>query len=180
MKRREFITFLGSAAAAWSVAARAQQAGKVWRIGSLSPASSSGLSDNLKAFMQGLNDLGYIDGKNVRFERRSADGNLDRLPALATELVRADVDVILAESSFAVEAARQATRTIPIVMTGVGNPVGSGFVKSIAQPGGNITGLTNVSIEVSSKYLEYLHAAVPDLKRVGVLIDPKHPNHPTV
>jgi putative ABC transport system substrate-binding protein len=83
----------------------------------------------------------------------------------------------LAESSFAVEAARAATRTIPIVMTGVGNPVGSGFVKSISQPGGNITGLTNDSIEVSSKYLEYLRAAVPNLMRVGILIDPKHPNH---
>ena len=78
------------------------------------------------------------------------------------------------------EAARAATKTIPIVMTGVGNPVGSGFVKSISQPGGNITGLTNDSIEVSSKYLEYLHAAIPDLMRVGVLINPRHPNHPTV
>ena len=169
MQRREFITLLGGAAATWSVAARAQQAGKVWLIGSLSPGSSFGQSDNLKAFMQGLNELGYIDGKNMRFERRSADGALDRLPALAAELVRVKVDVILAESSFAVEAARQATNTIPIVMTGVGNPVGSGFVKSISQPGGNITGLTNVSIEVSSKYFEYLHAAVPDLMRVGVL-----------
>jgi putative ABC transport system substrate-binding protein len=180
MQRREFITLLGGAAATWSVAARAQQASKVWRIGFLSPASSSDQSDNLKAFMQGLNDLGYIDGKNMHFERRFADGNLDRLPALAAELARTNVDVILAESSFAVEAAREATKTIPIVMTGVGNPVGSGFVKSISQPGGNITGLTNVSIEVSSKYLEYLHAAVPNLMRVGVLIDPKHPNHPTV
>jgi putative ABC transport system substrate-binding protein len=180
MQRREFITLLGGAAAAWPVAARAQQAGRVWHIGILSPASSSGQSDNLKAFIQGLNELGYVDGKNARFERRSADGNIDRLPAMAAELVRADVDVILAESSFAVEAARQATRTIPIVMTGVGNPVGSGFVKSISQPGGNITGLSNVSVEVSSKYLEYLHAAVPNLSRVGILIDPKHPNHPTV
>jgi putative ABC transport system substrate-binding protein len=83
MQRREFITLLGGAAATWSVAARAQQASKVWRIGFLSPASSSDQSDNLKAFMQGLNDLGYIDGKNMHFERRFADGNLDRLPALA-------------------------------------------------------------------------------------------------
>jgi putative ABC transport system substrate-binding protein len=124
--------------------------------------------------------LGYVDGKNIQVERRVADGNLDRLPALAADLVRANVDVILAESSFAVEAARAATKTIPIVMIGVGNAVGSGFAKSISQPGGNITGLTNDSIEVSSKYLEYLRAAVPDLMRVGVLIDPKHPNHPTV
>ena len=179
LKRREFMAAVGGAAA-WSLAARAQQAGKVWRIGSLSLASPSTQNDNLKAFMQVLNDLGYIDGKNIQFERRVADGNLDRLPALAAELVGINVDLILAESSFAVEAARAATKTIPIVMTGVGNPVGSGFVKSISQPGGNITGLTNDSIEVSSKYLEYLHAAIPDLVRVGVLVDPRHPNHPTV
>ena len=128
--------------------------------------------------MQGLNDLGYVDGKNIQFERRVADGNLDRLPALAAELVRANVDVILAESSFAVEAARAATKTVPIVMIGVGNAVGSGFVKSISQPGGNITGLTNDSIEVSGKYLEYLRAAVPDLVRVGVLMTPNTPTIP--
>ena len=180
MRRRQFITLLSGAAATWSVTARAQQAGKVWRVGYLSPGPSSRQSDNQKAFTQGLNDLGYIDGKNMQFERRSADGTLDRLPALAAELVRTNVDVILAESSFAVEAAREATDTIPIVMTGVGNPVGSGFVKSIARPGGNITGLTNDSIEVSGKYLEYLHIAVPNLTRVGVLIAAKHPNHPTV
>jgi len=179
LKRREFMAVVGGAAA-WSVAARAQQARKVWRIGSLSLASPSTQNDNLKAFMQVLNDLGYIDGRNIQFERRVADGNLDRLPALAAELVGTNVDLILAESSFAVEAARAVTKTIPIVMTGVGNPVGSGFVKSISQPGGNITGLTNDSIEVSSKYLEYLHAAIPDLMRVGVLINPRHPNHPTV
>jgi putative tryptophan/tyrosine transport system substrate-binding protein len=86
MQRRDFITLLGGTAATWSVTGRALQAGKVWRIGSLSPALSSGQNDNLKAFMQALNDLGYIDGKNIHFERRGADGNLDRLPALATEL----------------------------------------------------------------------------------------------
>lgn len=127
MERRDFIALLGGTAAALAVAARARQTGKVkvWRIGSLSPGSS-GQSDNLKTFMQELNDLGYIDGRNIHFERRAADGNLDRLPALAAELVRTNVDLILAESSFAVEAARAATKTIPIVMTGVGNPVGSG------------------------------------------------------
>src|SRR5215472_17201523 len=160
MRRRDFIAIV-SGAATWSVAARAQQAGKIWRIGSLSPASS-GQSDGLKAFMQGLHELGYVDGKNIQFERRVAEGYLDRLPVLAAELVRTNVDVILAESSFAVEAAQAATKTIPIVMTGVGNPVGSGFVKSISRPGGNITGLSNDSIEVSSKYLQYVRAVVPD------------------
>lgn len=180
MRRREFLGVLGGTAAAWPLGARAQQSRRIWRIGSLSAGSSSSQSEPLKAFTKELNDLGYIDGKNTHFERRAADGALDRLPALAAELVRANVDVILAESSFAVEAARHATTTIPIVMTGVGNPVGSGFVKSITEPGGNITGLTNISIEVSSKYLEFLRAVVLNLVRVGILIDPKHPNHPTV
>ena len=152
MRRRDFITALsGMAAIAWPLAARAQQTERVWRIGSLSAGSSSGPNEPLKAFTERLSELGYIDGKNTHFERRVADGALDRLPALAAELIRAKVDVILAESSFAVEAARQATTTLPIVMTGVGNPIGSGFVKSISRPGGNITGLTNISIEVSSK-----------------------------
>jgi putative ABC transport system substrate-binding protein len=179
MRRREFIAGLGGAAA-WPIAARAQQPRRMWRIGSLSPGPSTSQSESQKAFRKELNDLGYIEGKNTHFERRAADGVLDHLPAMAAELVGANVDIIWAESSFAVEAARQATSTIPIVMTGVGNPVGSGFVKSITEPGGNITGLTNISIEVSSKYLEYLRAVVPNLIRVGVLIDPKHPNHPTV
>ena len=180
MKRREFLGVLGGAAAAWPLVARAQQPRRMWRIGSLSPGPSTSQSESQKAFTKELNDLGYIEGKNTHFERRAADGVLDHLPAMAAELVGANVDIIWAQSSFAVEAARQATSTIPIVMTGVGNPVGSGFVKSITEPGGNITGLTNISIEVSSKYLEYLRAVVPNLIRVGVLIDPKHPNHPTV
>jgi putative ABC transport system substrate-binding protein len=181
MKRREFITLLGGTATTWPLAARAQPSrAKVWRIGILFPGAPSGHTDNMTAFTQGLRELGYIDGKNVNFEHRFADGALGPLPALAAELVRTNVDVILAESSFAVAAARQATAKIPIVMTGVGNPVGSGFVNTITRPGGNTTGLTNVSIEVSSKYLEYLHAAVPSLMRVGVLLNPQHPNHPTV
>jgi putative ABC transport system substrate-binding protein len=96
------------------------------------------------------------------------------------ELVQLKVDAILANSSFATQAAMQATKTIPIVMTGVGNPVQSGFVASLAHPGGNVTGLTNVSIDISSKYLELLHELVPTLSRVAVLINPAHPNHPTV
>jgi len=179
MRRRDFVALLGGTTAVWPIASRAQHAGKLWRIGSLSP-SSSGQNENYAAFVQALHDLGYVEGRNVRFERRLADGNLDRLPAMAAELVATNIDVILAESSFAVQAAQMATRSIPIVMTGVGNPVGSGFVRSISQPGGNITGLSNDSIEVSSKYLEYLRAAIPDLMRVGVLVDSKHPNHPTV
>jgi putative ABC transport system substrate-binding protein len=113
-------------------------------------------------------------------EQRFAEGNIDRLRSLAEDLVRMNVDVVLAVSSFAVQAAKGATTTIPIVMTGVGDPEHSGFVASITRPGGNITGLTNVSIDISSKYIELLHAALPTMKRVGLLMDPAHPNHPTV
>jgi putative tryptophan/tyrosine transport system substrate-binding protein len=178
--RRKFIALLGSAVA-WPLAARAEQSKqKVWRIGILSPGSPSSQTDALSIFMQELNNLGYIEGNNTDFKYQFADGALDRLPGLAAELVSGEVDLIVARSSFAVEAARQATTIIPIVMTGVGNPVGSGFANSISHPGGNITGITNVSIEVSSKYFEYLHAVAPHITRVGVLINPKHPNHPTV
>src|SRR5204863_6619162 len=103
--------------------------------------------------------LGYVEGKQFVMEWRFAEGQDDRLHALASDLVQAKVDVIVAVSSFSVEAARKATSTIPIVMTGVGNPVASGFVSSLAHPGGNITGISNVSVVVSSKYLELLYAA---------------------
>ena len=132
MKRREFMALIGGAVA-MPLLAQAQQPQRVWRIGSLPPGRRPA-NEPLKAFTGELSELGYIGGKNTHFERRVADGALDQLPALAAELIRAKVDVILAKSSFAVEAARQATTTIPIVMTGVGNPIGSGFVKSVSRP----------------------------------------------
>ena len=127
-----------------------------------------------------MRDLGYVEGKQFVMEWRFAEGKEDRLPALASDLVRAKVDVIVAVSSFSVEAARKATSTTPIVTTGVGNPVASGFVSSLAHPGGNVTGISNLSVIVSSKYLELLHAAVPKATRVAVLVNPYHPNHPAV
>ncbi len=159
----------------------AQQQGKVWRIGFLSgnPRPPSFESHAYGDFLRGLRDLGYVEGKHFVMEWRFADGKLERLPGLASELVQAKVDVIVAVASLSVEAARKATTSIPIVMTGVGNPVGSGFVASLSRPGGNITGLSNVSIDVSSKYLELLHTAVPKVTRVAVLVNPAHPNHPT-
>ena len=159
----------------------AQQQGKVWRIGFLSgnPRPPSFESHAYGDFLRGLRDLGYVEGKHFAMEWRFADGKLERLPGLASELVKAKVDVVVAVSSLSVEAARKATTSIPIVMTGVGNPVGSGFVASLSRPGGNITGLSNVSIDVSSKYLEVLHTAVPKVTRVAVLVNPAHPNHPT-
>ena len=178
MRRRKFIVLLGSSAIFWPATTLAQQP-RVWRIGWLD-AGSSARSEYLEVFQQELKELGYDEGRNLIIEQRFAEGEIDRLRALAENLVGKNVDVVLAVSSFAVQAAKGATKEIPIVMTGVGDPEHSGFVASITRPGGNITGLTNVSIEISSKYLELLHAALPTMKRVGVMTDPAHPNHPTV
>jgi len=177
MRRREFVARL-AATVTWPSATRAQQH-KVRRVGWLD-AGSAPRGGNFEAFRQGLKDLGYAEGTDMVIEQRFADGNIDRLPILAGDLVRMNVDVILAVASFAVQAAKGVTTEIPIVMTGVGDPIRSGFVASITRPGGNITGLGNVSIDISSKYLEFLHAVVPTLARAGVMIDPAHPNHPTV
>jgi ABC-type uncharacterized transport system substrate-binding protein len=182
VRRREFIALIGGTAAVphatlAQVPDRARR--KVWRVGWLD-AGSAGRGENLEVFRQALKELGYTEGRDVLIEQRFSEGSIDRLRSLAEDLVRTNVDVILAVASFAVQAAKGATTEIPIVMTGVGDPEHSGFVASVTRPGGNITGLTNVSIDISSKYLELLHACLPTLKRVGVLIDPAHPNHPTV
>ena len=169
MRRREFITFLGGLAAAWPITARAQQAAKVARIGYLSPnlASSPHLRD---AFLQGLRDLGYVEGRNVVIEYRDAEGKLERLPALAAELVALKVDVIFVGGGTRVTlAAMQATKTIPIVFTGVGDPVTSGLVTNLAGPGGNVTGLSSLAPELVGKRLELLKQAVPGVSRVAVL-----------
>jgi ABC-type uncharacterized transport system substrate-binding protein len=158
----------------------AQQKAKVWRIGFLGTGTRSSLAGGDVVFLETMRDLGYVEGKQFVMEWRFAEGKEDQLPVLASDLVQAKVDVIVAVSSFSVEAARKATSTIPIVMTGVGNPVASGFVSSLAHPAGNITGISNLSVVVSSKYLELLYAAVPKLTRVAVLVNPSHPNHPTV
>jgi putative ABC transport system substrate-binding protein len=153
--------------------AQAQQPKKVPRIGYLSPLSPS--SDNRAApFRQGLRDFGYVEGKNIFIEYRYAQGKFDRLPALATELVDLKVDIILAAGgNNTIEPAKNATKTIPIVMMGQGaDPVEEGFVESLARPGGNITGLTNLSRELGGKRLELLKEAVPKLGHVGVFYDP--------
>src|SRR5215831_11032309 len=178
MTRRQFIGLLAAAVAARPAPVGAQQP-RVWRVGWLD-AGSSAAGENLEVFRQALKELGYAEGRDVRIERRFSEGNIDGLRVLAEDLVRKNVDVILAVSSFTVQAAKGATTRIPIVMTGVGDPEHSGFVASITRPGGNITGLTNVSVDISSKYLELLRVALPTMKQVGVVIDPAHPNHPTV
>jgi putative ABC transport system substrate-binding protein len=152
------------------VIAEAQQPGKVPRIGYLSAGSTN--RARTEPFRQGLRELGYVEGKNIVIEYRSAEGNLDRLPDLTGELVRLKVDVIVVGSSTATRAAQNVTNLIPIVMTNVTDPVLLGFVVSLARPGGNITGLTNLAPELGGKRLELLKETVPQLSRVAVLGDP--------
>jgi putative ABC transport system substrate-binding protein len=147
----------------------AQQSGKVPRIGFLIASSPSAIAPRMDAFRQGLRELGHMEGKNIVIEPRHADGKLDRLPALAAELVRLEVDVIVTSGPTATRPAKGATSTIPIVMTFDDDPVGSGFVASLARPGGNITGLSTLSPEVSGKQLELLKEIVPRLGRVAVM-----------
>jgi putative ABC transport system substrate-binding protein len=155
-----------------------QAAGKVYRIGFLSaggaptPSTPAGALD---AFRQGLRDLGYVEGQNIAIEYRWAEGQLDRLPDLATELVRLKVDVIVASSTPTALAAKNATRTIPIVFVTAGDPVGSGLVAGIARPGGNITGLSLLAPEIVAKQLQLLKEAVPHASRVAVLSNPANP-----
>ena len=153
------------------LAAEAQQAAKVARIGYLSPnlAASPHLRE---AFRQGLRDLGYVEGRNVVIEYRDAEGKLERLPALAAELVALKVDVIVAAGTPAALAAKQATRTLPIVFAAAADPVASGLVTSLARPGGNVTGLSSLAPELVGKRLELLKQAVPGVSRVAVLWQP--------
>jgi ABC-type uncharacterized transport system substrate-binding protein len=166
MRRREFITLLGGAAA-WPLAAQAQQAVKLHRIGILSPDLPP--PGFLEAFRQGLRELGYVEGQNIAFEVRSAEGYGQRLAPLANELVRLKVDVIVAINTTSVQAAKKASATIPIVMTRIADPVKSGLVRSLARPGGNITGLSFLVDELSGKRLALLKEALPSVSRVAVL-----------
>ncbi len=161
-------------------AAHAQQPAKVPRIGYLSSRSPTDNPHLLEAFRQGLRELGYVEGQNVAIEYRFGEGRPERLPALAAELVRLKVDVIVATSPPAPEAAKQATSTIPIVAAATGDPVAEGLVASIARPGGNITGLASISPEVVGKQLELLKEVAPKVSRVAVLQNPSSQGHPFV
>ena len=148
--------------------ARAQRPTKIPRIGSLFVTTPPAVSARREAFRQGLRELEYVEGKNIFVDYRYADGKTDRLPALAAELVRLQVDIIVTAGSPSTRAAKEATATIPIVMTRDGDPVGNGFVASLARPGGNITGLSTLNPELSGKRLELLRETVPKLSRVAV------------
>ena len=170
MNRRAFITSGGAAILVARLTAEAQQAAKIARIGYLSPnlATSPHLRE---AFRQGLRDLGYVEGRNLVIEDRDAEGKVERLPALAAELVALKVDVIVTEAGNTVVpvAAKQATRTIPIVFASAADPVGRGLVTSLARPGGNVTGLASLNAELVGKRLELLTQAVPGVGQVAVL-----------
>ncbi len=174
MQRREFIKLFGGTAATWPLAARAQQpAGRVYRVGCLVIASREQLLHLLKAFEEGLRSLGYRVGENVVIEYRFANGEMERLPALAADLVRLGVDIIVTGNNPQTVAAMKATTTIPIVMTNVVDPVGAGLVASLARPGGNVTGLTqDTGVEIYGKRLELLRETLPNLSRVGFLWNP--------
>ena len=176
MRRRAFILLLGGAAATWPLAARAQQAGSMRRIGFLGLGPASLSASRVEALRSGLRDLGYVEGRNIVLEFRWADSPAE-LAGLAADLVRMNVDVIFAQSSTMVEAARQATKTIPIVFAIHADPVGLGHVASLARPGGNITGLSILLTDLVAKEPEILKEALPHAKRISVLWNPTTPSH---
>ena len=172
--RRDFIVLAGGAAAVWPLAAQAQTAMPV--IGYLAAGSSKGDEQIAAALLKGLAETGYEDGKNVRIEYRWADNQYERLPSMATDLVRQKVAVIAATTTPAAKAAKQATTTIPIVFTTISDPVQIGFVGSLSRPGGNVTGVTLLSVEVGPKLLELLRGAAPSATVLGLLVNPTNPN----
>ena len=174
MRRREFIKLVGGAAAAWPLSVNAQPSAKIPRIGSMVTGSlqSPEARVQLDAFRQGLRQLGYTEGRNIAIEYRGADGRIERFPNLAAELVRLEVDLIFAANTRAALAARQATSTIPIVSAVMGDPVEDGLVASLAQPGGNVTGLTFLAPELTAKRMQLLKDALPNVSRVAALWHP--------
>ena len=172
-----FVVFAGAFAVLTSaIPVTAQQSGKVSRIGYLHPADIA-KSSGSRAFFQGMRDLGYVEGRNIIIERRSAKGQRDRLPNMAADLVRQKVDVIVVCCQPAVDAARKATNTIPIVVAVAANYVEQGLVKSLRRPGGNVTGLSSIAFDLVGKQLQLFKEIVPSLSRVAILWDPAHRSH---
>ena len=179
MKRREFITLIGGAAAAWPMAARSQQAARVWRIGFVGggPRPPALGSSVYASFLRGMQEIGYTEGKDFLVEWRFAEGRFQLFPDLLAELVRAKVDVIVLGTSAAVTAAQRTTSTVPIVMASSIDPVGRGYIASLAYPGGNVTGLASSQEQTAPKQLELLSKAAPNRLRIGYLVNPSNPDH---
>src|SRR5919198_522032 len=170
LNRREFITLLGGAAAAWPLAAHAQQPRKIYRVGLLVTGVPMGATDKRRqTFLSALAAHGFVDGQNLVFVQRSADARPERLDGLAAELKAANVDVIVTFGYPAALAAKTSSKNVPIVIAGAGDPVATGLVDGLARPGGNITGVTELSTELSAKRLEILRDALPALTRVAML-----------
>jgi len=168
MRRRDFIALAGGAAA-YPFTARAQQAGKVWRVGMLDTTSAALNVKNLDAFRAGLRALGYVEGQNLIIDYRSFDGRIDRLPQLAAELVKLKCDVLVTRGTPPALAAKRAAGGLPIVMAAIGEPIESGMVESLARPGGNVTGLSAFVTQLTQKRIEPLKELVPGMKRIGAL-----------
>ncbi len=177
MRRREFMSLFGAAAAVWPLAGRAQPPAKLPTVGAL-VIGSTDPEQLWREFRQGLRELGYVEGQNIRFEFRSAQGQANRLPELAAELVRLKVDVILTWFTPPTEAAKQATHEIPIVMADTGDPIGTGLVASLPRPGGNVTGIASVTAELAGKSVELIRDMLPSARRVAALANATDPFDP--
>jgi len=175
MDRRTFLSTVTGGLLATPLTAEAQQAGKVYRIGMLESTSLALNAANLAAFQQELRELGYVERQNYAIEYRSADGRPERFPDLAAELVRLKVDLIVTRGTTGALAAKNATRTIPIVMATSGDPVAAGLVASLARPGGNVTGLSSINAELVGKRLGFLKEAIPGLARIAVVLNLSNP-----
>jgi ABC-type uncharacterized transport system substrate-binding protein len=179
VRRREFITILGGAAVTWPITARAQQADGMRRIGFLGGGTVS-LQPIYNGLLQGMRELGYREGKDFVVEWRLAEGQYERFAEFAAEMVRLKVEVIVVSTPAGIRPTQEATSTIPIVMGYSTDPIGSGFVTSLARPGGNVTGLASSLDDIVPKQIELLASAVPGLSRVGLLVNPCNPNTPPV
>jgi putative ABC transport system substrate-binding protein len=177
MIRREFITLIGGAATAWPLAAHAQQAGKIPRVGFMGNSTAALEANLVGPFRDGLRELGYQEGRNIVIEYRWAEGNYERFPALVAELLAVPVDVIVTAGTPATLAVKKATSTMPLVMIAVGDPVGTGVVPSLARPGGNITGLSSIAPDLEGKRLELLREVIPNLSHVVLFLNPLNPFH---
>ena len=175
MKRREFLTLLGKTATAWPLAARAQQVGKVHRIGFLGSATAAGSAKPVESLRSGLREFGYVEGTNIAIEFRWAEGTYDRLPRLAAELIAANVDVLIVHGTPAALVAKQATTSIPIVMAIIGDAAANGLVSNIARPEANLTGSTYFLPQLNVKRLELLKEACPHISHPAALSNPDNP-----